>query len=165
MHTNRLIERVAAGLLVLLLAAGLSACGGAASEDASNSEMATAENAGGLSAAELEKGIGPISEIALTAVDPALAESGNQIFQMKCAACHKFDQRYVGPSLEGLLDRRSPEFVMNMMLNPAEMVQKHPEVKKMLAEFLTPMPSQNLSQEDARAILEYIRQVSADTTP
>ena len=48
---------------------------------------------------------------------------------------------------------------MNMMLNPTEMVEKHPEVKGMLAEFLTPMPNQNLTEDDARAVLEYIRQV------
>jgi hypothetical protein len=63
----------------------------------------------------------------------------------------------VGPAQRDLLDKRSPEYVMNMILNPAEMVRKHPEAKKMLQEFMTPMPNQNLSREEARSILEYFR--------
>jgi hypothetical protein len=69
------------------------------------------------------------------------------------------DQRYVGPPLGQVLERRAPEFVMNMMLNPAEMVEKHPVVKQLLAEFMTPMPNQQLTHEEARAVLEYLRTV------
>ncbi len=165
MQTDRLITRGRTRLgfwAALLLIVGLTSCGGSNSEGDTASSGNAKEDAGGLSTAQLEHGIGPITTVNLTTVDTALAESGEQIFQTKCATCHKFDQRYVGPSLDGILDRRSPAFVMNMMLNPAEMVEKHPEVKKMLAEFLTPMPNQNLSEEDARAILEYIRHVSAN---
>jgi hypothetical protein len=52
---------------------------------------------------------------------------------------------------------------MNMILNPAEMVEKHPEARKLLAEFMTPMPDQNLTQDDARAVLEYLRSLTAST--
>lgn len=48
---------------------------------------------------------------------------------------------------------------MNMILNPSEMVQKDPIAKGHLAEYPTQMPFQNVSQEDARAILEYLRSV------
>ncbi len=146
----------------MLLVLGLTACSDSGSEGGSSNSGNAAENASGLTAAQLENGIGPVTTVSLSTIDAALVETGKQIFQTKCATCHKFDQRYVGPSLGGVLDRRSPVFVMNMMLNPAEMVEKHPEVKKLLAEFLTPMPNQNLSEEDARAILEYIRKAAAD---
>ncbi len=91
-----------------------------------------------------------------------MAEKGGEIFNTKCAACHKFDQRYVGPPLGDILERRTPAFIMNMMLNPAAMVEKHPEMKKLLAQFMTPMPNQNLSEDDARAVLEYFRQVAEE---
>jgi len=46
---------------------------------------------------------------------------------------------------------------MNMILNPDEMVQKDPIAKALLAEYLSPMANQNLTEEQARAVLEYFR--------
>lgn len=112
----------------------------------------------GLSAFEMEHGIGPIKdEITLTEIDLAKVELGKTIFDSKCMSCHKFGDRYVGPDLAQIMDTRSPAYIMNMMMNPAEMVEKHPEARAKLAEFMTPMPFQNVSEEDARNILEYIR--------
>ena len=44
-----------------------------------------------------------------------------------------------------------------MALNPEEMLKAHPEVKKLLAQYYTPMPNQNITREEARAIVEYLR--------
>ena len=44
-----------------------------------------------------------------------------------------------------------------MILNPEEMVAKNPEAKKLLAEYLAPMANQNLTEKEARLILEYFR--------
>jgi len=117
----------------------------------------------GLSADELEKGIGPIKSVVLTDIVASLAEQGEQVFVLKCSACHKMDTRYVGPPLGGVTDLRAPEYVMNMMLNPDQMVKEHPEAKKMLATYMTPMPNQNLTEEDARAVLEYLRTQKAES--
>ena len=145
-------------VLLFALATGLAACGGGGEPSA----QAPAAAPGGLTAEQLEKGIGPISEVSLGAeIEAGLAAQGAEVFGMKCSACHKLDQRYVGPALGDVLERRSPEFVMNMVLNPAEMLEKHPEAKAMLAQFMTPMPNQNLTREEARAILEYLRQEHA----
>ena len=51
----------------------------------------------------------------------------------------------------------TPEFVMNMILNPQEMVERHPVAKQMLAERMTFMANQNLTLDEARAVLEYLR--------
>jgi hypothetical protein len=48
---------------------------------------------------------------------------------------------------------------MNMVLNPVEMTQKDPTAQELLATYLTQMTFQNVSEEDARAILEYFRQL------
>jgi len=37
------------------------------------------------------------------------------------------------------------------------MVDNHPETKKLLAEFYVPMPNQNISPEQARQVVEYLR--------
>jgi mono/diheme cytochrome c family protein len=138
-------------LTVLLLPSG---CGGGSPEP----QASTAPPTGGdLSAAELEHGIGPISAFTLDAVDQALATTGEEVFTVKCSACHKMGERYVGPALGDVTTRRSPAYIMNMILNPEGMVQRHPEARKLLAEFMTPMANQNLTQEEARAVLEFLR--------
>jgi mono/diheme cytochrome c family protein len=145
---------------VLILAALLSACGGGEAPGDSNQAQATAAagpSTAPLTDVELEQGIGPIRDLALGPLDPALAEEGEAAFTMKCSACHKIEERYVAPQLGNVLSRRRPEFVMNMMLNANEMVQRHPEVQALLAEFFTPMPVQVTEQDEARAILEYLR--------
>lgn len=106
-----------------------------------------------------DKGIGPIKEVKLGPIDQNLAKKGKEIFDSKCASCHKLEEKYVGPPLKGVTKRRKPEWIMNMILNPSEMVQKDPVAKQLLSEYLTQMTFQNVSQDDARAILEYLRSV------
>lgn len=113
---------------------------------------------GGVPAASA-MGVGPIQQkMTLVAVNPTLVASGQKIFQEKCSACHKIGERYVGPDLKGVTQRRAPEWVMNQILNPVEMSQKDPVAKELLATYLTQMTFQNVSQDDARALLEFFRQ-------
>ncbi len=93
----------------------------------------------------------------LGAPDHELAEKGEKLFTQKCSACHKMDEKYVGPPLGGIVDRLGPTFVMNMALNPEGMYTRHPDVKKLLGEYMTQMPNQQLAPPDARAIVEYLR--------
>ncbi len=103
------------------------------------------------------KGIGPITSIELGAIDDALVEKGKEIYKKNCTACHKIGKRSVGPALKGVTERRSPEWIMNMILNPQEMVEKDPTAKALLAEYLAPMANQSLKEDEARAILEFFR--------
>ena len=104
------------------------------------------------------KGIGPIKSLTLDAVDQEMAAHGADVFKKMCTACHRPDKKFIGPSPKDILNRRAPEWVMNMILNPDEMVQKDPLAKALLIEFNgSPMANQNLSEEDARAVLEYFR--------
>lgn len=146
----------------VLLLVGLAACAGEADRESADTQ--SQDQADMLSQTELEHGIGPIQELELSPIiDTVLVSQGQAVFTTKCAACHKLEERYVGPPLGQVLDRRSPEFVMNMMLNPDEMAKKHPEGKDMLAEYFTLMPSQNLTESDARSILEYLRSAQTDS--
>lgn len=104
------------------------------------------------------KGIGPVKEVTLAAeIDLEMAKKGEEIYVQMCSACHKPDKRFIGPAPKGILERRTPEWVMNMILNPQEMVEKDPIAKALLAEYLSPMANQNLTEEQARAVLEYFR--------
>jgi len=146
----------------------LTACGSngdesAAAGTASAAPAATKSSApttpGGLTPFQLEHGIGPITSpvVLPAAVDKTLVAGGAQVFEQKCSACHKMTERYVGPALGDITKRRSPAFVMNMALNPLGMVEKHPETKKLLAEYFVAMPNQNISPDEARQVLEYLR--------
>lgn len=159
-------------ILTLALALAPVACGGDQSPPAASTASAGAAQAASAPAAsgseltpvELEQGLGPIRDLTLAEVDPALAETGKDLFTTKCSACHKIGERYVGPDLSAVLSRRRAEFVMNQMLNANEMVQRHPVIKELLAQYYTPMPVQVTDTQDARAILEYLRSVQTDPT-
>ena len=105
------------------------------------------------------KGIGPIKSIELTAtINSSMAEEGKLLFKNKCSSCHRVNRKFIGPNPTGILDRRSPEWVMNMIMNPEEMVQKDPIAKELLIKFNgSPMANQNLNKEETRAVLEYFR--------
>lgn len=104
-----------------------------------------------------DKGVGPITSVNLGEIDNAMVEKGKEIFKAKCAACHKIDKRFVGPAIIGITERRSPEWIMNMILNPEVMVVENEIAKKLLAEYNAPMANQGLTEEEARAVLEYFR--------
>jgi len=147
-------------LLLLLAGCGGENGGGEGGREggAASSAPSSAPAQAGLSQEELEKGIGPVRTVELGEVNDELAERGEEIFKLKCSACHRLEDRYVGPPLGTVLERRTPEFVMNMLLNTNEMVQRHPTVRELLGQYYTPMPDQGLTEQDARAVLEYLRE-------
>ncbi len=107
--------------------------------------------------AALPKGIGPVEEVVLGDIDPELAAAGEATFNMLCSACHKFGERYVGPDMLGVTERRSPEWIMNMILNTNEMIFEDDTAYELLAEYMTPMPQLLLTEEQARELLEFFR--------
>jgi len=135
-------------------------CGGDASAPAANgNEPKPKSMLAGEPDPMQDKGIGPITSLELGAtVDEAMAEKGKNIYAKMCTACHKPTEKFIGPAPKGVLERRSPEWVMNMILNPEVMIKENAIAKKLLMEFNgSPMANQNLTQEEARAVLEYFR--------
>jgi mono/diheme cytochrome c family protein len=104
------------------------------------------------------KGIGPIKNVDLKDdLQEVYVTRGENIFESKCTACHKFEERYVGPPLKGVTERRTPEWIMNMNLNTEEMGKFDPIGNELLAEYMTQMTNQNITEDEARYILEYFR--------
>lgn len=84
--------------------------------------------------------------------------AGKGIYELKCLACHKLtDERLVGPGWKGVTQRREPHWVMNMITNVDMMLEKDPEAQKLLEQCLVRMPNQNISKDDSRQILEFMR--------
>ena len=105
------------------------------------------------------KGVGPINNITLSKkIDADMVNNGAKLFKKLCTACHKIGKKFIGPAPNKIFDRRTPEWVMNMIINPEEMVKKDPLAKQLLIEFNgSPMANQNLDKDQARAIVEYFR--------
>lgn len=105
----------------------------------------------------VNKGIGPVRNVELGSIDKTMVSKGESIFKMKCQACHAINQRRVGPALKGVTQRREPEWIMNLLLNTNEMVEKDPIVRSLISEYMTKMTYQNVSEEEARSLLEFFR--------
>ena len=95
-----------------------------------------------------------------TSIDATMASAGKEVFDVKCTACHKYDERYVGPALGKVTERRPPEYVMNMILDTETMIENDDTVKCLLQEYLMKMPNQSVDEKDARNVLEHLREQS-----
>ncbi len=102
-------------------------------------------------------GVGPASSVSLGALNQGWVAEGEALFKAKCSSCHKPMKKYVGPAPKGILDRRNPEWIMNMILDPEKMVREDPVAKELLTRYLAPMANQSLTEDEARKILEYFR--------
>jgi len=106
------------------------------------------------------RGIGKFTHVDLAGnLDAAMAEKGKGVYELKCSACHRLTkEKLVGPGWEGITSRREPEWIMNFSTNTDEMINKDPQAQAMLEECMVRMPNQNLSDDDARHVLEFMRQ-------
>ena len=105
------------------------------------------------------KGVGPITNVILEdKVNISMANSGEKLFNQLCTSCHMINEDYIGPAISGILERRSPEWIMNMILNPIQMLEEDPIAIELLEEYdFEYMYNQNLLEEEVREILEYFR--------
>jgi len=143
-------------LLLFVPLLWLSGCGGSKTADESATTAAKPATPEVIDPME-DKGIGPIKSVTLGPIDDAMVAKGKEAYELKCTACHKVEKRFIGPSPQGILTRRTPEWIMNMILNPDEMVKDNAQARALLAEYMAPMANQNLTEEEARAVLEYFR--------
>jgi len=106
-----------------------------------------------------ERGIGKYTTVDLgDKLDEAMAKKGKEVADVKCLSCHKTtDEKLVGPGWAGVTTRHKPEWIMNFITNVNEMLDKDPKAQAQLEICLVRMPNQNLSDDEARQLLEYMR--------
>jgi cytochrome c len=108
-----------------------------------------------------DRGIGPVKNLKLGPVDKKMADDGKKIFISKCLLCHDLDQAKVGPPLRNMTKERTPEFLMNYLINTSQMQKEDPEVKAMIEKYYgVVMPAPDITQTQAREVLEYLRSVA-----
>ncbi len=145
-----------------------TACKGDSTENNSttteteNTSVAKTESSGDPADYDPTRGEGKFdtSNVNISGFDSELAAKGKAIAEVKCFSCHKTtDERLVGPGWKGVTDRRSPHWIMNFVTNPDPMIDKDPEVQAQLEICLVRMPNQNIADDEARAIVEFMREV------
>ncbi|MAB58347.1 MAG: cytochrome C [Aequorivita sp.] len=108
---------------------------------------------------EVKTGVGPIKEPVELGmeINKEMAAKREEIFNKQCTICHEIHNSNRGPALGGVLEKRSPQWVMNMILNPDGMIENDPQVKALKAVYETRMVDLKLTQEEARQVVEYLR--------
>jgi len=105
------------------------------------------------------RGEGKFKDVQIAAtLDNTMATAGEKVFGVKCASCHKLtDERLVGPGFTGVTGRHTADWILNFATNPDPMIDKDPKAQAMLELCLVRMPNQNLTDEDARNVYEFLR--------
>ena len=137
------------------------ACGNQSSSDkATNSESTTQTTTdNGNPPYDPERGAGKFTNVEVKPeLDKAMAEAGLKVYDVKCGSCHKLtDEKLVGPGWKGVTTRYKPEWIMNFVTNVDEMLDKDPKAMAQLELCLVRMPNQNLTDDDARHVYEFMR--------
>lgn len=147
-------------MIIGLLALFAAACGGGNSgEKTANHEKTEAESAGGNPSYDPNRGEGKFKSVEVGAtLDAPMAEAGGKIYAVKCSSCHKTtEEKLVGPGWKGVTSRHQAPWIMNFITNTDEMINKDPKAQAQLEICLVRMPNQNLADNDARSLLEFMR--------
>lgn len=138
------------------------ACGEGASTDTKSPSAATPAP-GATEAAAPVAGLITADEVKMGPIDQGMATKGKEIYDVKCQSCHSLGtNRVVGPGWEGVVEQRKPEWIMNMIVHTDAMLESDAEAQALLEECLVRMPNQNLSKDDARNVLEFMRTLKPD---
>lgn len=152
-------------IIVCSLALFFAACGGSGEKDTSkttepsSTEASTETSETTNPSYDPNRGEGKFHDVQLSVnLDAAMAAKGEKVSELKCQSCHKMtDERLVGPGWKGVTTRHKPEWIMNFMTNTDAMIDKDPKAQAMLEICMVRMPDQNLSDDEAREILEFMR--------
>lgn len=141
----------------------IAACGGGGENnnaDTTDTETTQTTEEGNPSY-DPKRGEGKFTDVEISeSLNKEMAEKGEKVADLKCTSCHKMtDERLVGPGWAGVSKRHAPEWIMNFMTNTDAMIDKDPKVQAMLEICMVRMPNQNLSDDDARSVYEYMRKV------
>jgi cytochrome c2 len=105
------------------------------------------------------RGEGKFKDVQVAAnLDKTMADAGEKVYTVKCSGCHKLtEERLVGPGFTGVTGRHTADWIMNFVTNTDVMINKDPKAQALLEICLVRMPNQNLTDDDARHVYEYLR--------
>lgn len=140
-------------------AAFFIACGGSEESATTQQDPETELMAEDIEEYDPHRGEGKFHDVELGALDKAKADQGRGIYEMKCQSCHKLtDERLVGPGWAGVTKKHKPAWLLNFITNPDPMIDKDPELQAQLELCMVRMPNQNVDDESAFALVEFMRE-------
>jgi mono/diheme cytochrome c family protein len=149
-------------LLALFICIGsfMSSCNSGTQKENQNTTTAPAKtDTVVISQGSSTKGIGRFNDVTLThPLDQDMIRNAQVIYNAKCFACHKLTpEKLVGPGWKGVTDRRKPEWILNFITNTQVMLDKDLVAQSELVTCVVRMPNQQLTDEQARQMLEFMR--------
>lgn len=149
-------------VIILFMAVFFAACGGNADSNTTSSETTSSDSKkteNGNPSYDPERGEGKFTNVEVgEKLDVAMAATGEKVYGVKCGSCHKLtSEKLVGPGWLGVTDRHTAEWIMNFTTNPDVMLDKDPKAQAQLEICLVRMPNQNIADDDARALYEFMR--------
>jgi hypothetical protein len=107
-----------------------------------------------------DKGIGPVKNIELGPLNKKMADDGKALFMSKCTVCHDLDQKKLGPPLRNVTSNRTPEYIMNLLVNSSQMLKEDIILKDLIKKYNNlPMTDPGFNQAQAREVVEYLRSI------
>lgn len=146
-------------ILILLIVITAYACGNQNGTPVNTNSTSTATTDNANPSYDPKRGEGKFKDVQIPdALDAAMAERGNKTYGVKCGSCHKLtNEKLVGPGWKDVTKKRTAAWIMNFITNTDEMLNKDPEAQAQLEICLVRMPNQNLSDDDARSLYEFMR--------
>ncbi len=97
-------------------------------------------------------------------IDAAAAAAGEKVFNTKgCVVCHHWGEKFTGPNLQGVTKQRTAAWMEHQMLDPIEMVKTDPISHQLFLENnKLQMTNQNLTPEEAKQVVEYLKKRDKD---
>lgn len=93
-----------------------------------------------------------------TPLDQAMIGAGKSTYELKCQSCHRLtEEKLVGPGWKDVTKKRKPLWIMNMITNVDMMLETDAEAQKLLEQCMVRMPNQNITKDQAREVLEFMR--------
>lgn len=95
------------------------------------------------------------------------SEQGKNLFNQRCAACHKLEQKLIGPPLARISERRTEEWFVKFVSNSQAFIQSgDPQAVAIYKEYNQQImpPFTDLSEADIKAIWTYLNSIAAPQT-
>ncbi|HRE36906.1 MAG TPA: c-type cytochrome [Chitinophagaceae bacterium] len=93
-----------------------------------------------------------------TPLEQAMVSAGKSTYELKCQSCHRLtEEKLVGPGWKDVTKKRKPLWIMNMITNVDMMLETDAEAQKLLEQCMVRMPNQNITKDQAREVLEFMR--------
>jgi mono/diheme cytochrome c family protein len=86
-------------------------------------------------------------------------DAGERVYlRVGCTSCHTIGKgKLIGPDLAGVTDRRDAGWLKRWLKDPPSMLATDETARKLLEEYLAPMPSYGLTDKEVNLVLDFLR--------